>query len=149
MEKVYFRLNSMAIELICLGALLISVQIIRKENPGQTFSPPPSIIPTMRKAYIEIIALGIRDMLPYNFVPMQNPYLEIEHYSFSEEEVEESKFRLRLPGYVNYPDNKLELTSLQDPLVKSKALRKLIALSLKLRFRQRRRKNPLHPIQIF
>ena len=33
-------------------------------------------------AYLEIIILGIRDMATFHFLPMQQPYLEIEMNCF-------------------------------------------------------------------
>jgi hypothetical protein len=68
------------------GAILILVQVIAKSSPTEQLPPPPSIIPKTKKAFIEIIALGLRNMVPFNFVPIQSPFLEIEHYSFTEQD---------------------------------------------------------------
>lgn len=60
------------------GALLVLVQMIKKTSPAQVLPnlPKNAIKPDARKAYLEIIAVGCRDMAPYNFMPMVNPYLE-------------------------------------------------------------------------
>lgn len=60
------------------GSLLVLVQLIKKLSPSQKFKEVPDqmIKPASRKGFIEIIAVGCRDMAPYNFQPMQYPYLE-------------------------------------------------------------------------
>ena len=60
------------------GSLLVLVQIIKKLSPSQKFKEVPDqmIKPASRKGFIEIIAVGCRDMSPYNFQPMQYPYLD-------------------------------------------------------------------------
>ena len=40
--------------------------------------PSVSIIPPTGPAYIEMVVLGLRNLLHYNFQAIQNPYLEIE-----------------------------------------------------------------------
>jgi hypothetical protein len=63
------------------GMLLAQIQII--PTTGDSLLPPPkSIIPKCKDAFIEVIAVGIRDMAPFLFQPMQNPYLELEIESF-------------------------------------------------------------------
>lgn len=62
------------------GYLLAQLQII--PTIGNKLAPPKSIIPDCKDAYIEIIAVGIRDMAPFLFQSMQNPYLELEIESF-------------------------------------------------------------------
>jgi len=60
-----------------VGQVLASFQLI-KVKPGaeKTLPPPPCIRPDYRDAAIEIVCLGIRDMVPYKFLPMQFPSLE-------------------------------------------------------------------------
>jgi hypothetical protein len=60
------------------GELLVSFQLIPKLRPDQIFGPPPSIRPSLRQAYIEILAIGLRDMKPFNFQAMVSPFLEME-----------------------------------------------------------------------
>ncbi len=66
------------------GQLLISVQLIplTVASTDTLKLPSPSIVPELRDAFVEVIAIGIRDMAPYNFLPMQSPFLEIEIDSF-------------------------------------------------------------------
>ena len=80
------------------GALLVSVQVIRKSSPSEIFPPPASIVPATKRAYVEVIALGVRDMTPFKFVPMQCPFLEIQHFAFAEKPVEKAKFKIKVPG---------------------------------------------------
>ena len=64
------------------GSLLVMVQLIPQE--GRTIPRPlkNNITPATRKAYIELILIGIRDMAPYNFQAMTAPFLELELNSF-------------------------------------------------------------------
>ncbi len=39
---------------------------------------PPSITPTFRTAYLEVISLGVRDLKPYNIQAVSNPYISFE-----------------------------------------------------------------------
>jgi hypothetical protein len=65
------------------GELLLNVQVIRlsedkNSDRDKLMKPPNSITPEMRDAFIEIIAIGIRDMTPFNFQPMVSPFLQLE-----------------------------------------------------------------------
>ena len=66
------------------GALLVLVQLVPSMGrfahklTGKERPAPRSIVPASREAFIEVIAVGIRDMAPYNFQSMQAPFLEIE-----------------------------------------------------------------------
>lgn len=65
------------------GELLVNVQIIplsedKNAERDKLMKPPNSIQPDMKDAFIEIIAIGIRDMKPYLFQPMVSPFLELE-----------------------------------------------------------------------
>jgi len=59
------------------GELLVSVELIRKD-PGVVIPPLPpySIRPTTYDAWIEVIILGLRNLAPFNFQAIQNPFLE-------------------------------------------------------------------------
>lgn len=61
-----------------LGALLISVQLIKKRNPDDTVPRPISIVPDTETWYLDIICLGLRNLESLNFVPMQKAYLEFD-----------------------------------------------------------------------
>ncbi|CAE7652847.1 Dysf, partial [Symbiodinium microadriaticum] len=60
------------------GDILVSFQLIPKTRPDMVFPKPEPIMPSLRQAYIEIIALGIRNMKPYKFQDMVCPFLEME-----------------------------------------------------------------------
>jgi len=64
------------------GSLLVMVQIIPQE--GRVIPKPlrNNITPATRKAYLELILIGIRDMAPFNFQSMCAPFVEIELNSF-------------------------------------------------------------------
>lgn len=65
------------------GTLLVQVQLI--PTYGKSIPKPVrlgGITPESRKAYIELILIGVRDMAPYNFQSMVSPFLEIELISF-------------------------------------------------------------------
>jgi hypothetical protein len=58
------------------GELLISAQLIPKEG-GAQIPVPPLTIETV-PAYVEITALGCRDMKPFAFRPMASPFVTFE-----------------------------------------------------------------------
>ena len=55
------------------------VELIPKQ-PDQIIPklPDKAIEPDTYEAYVEMVVLGLRNLAPYKFVKMQNPYLEIE-----------------------------------------------------------------------
>jgi len=61
----------------------VSFELI-KVDPGAQLLEAPDITPKLRKAYIEVIALGVRDVIPYKMVPMQLPFLKFKLTSASE-----------------------------------------------------------------
>ena len=62
------------------GRLLVSVQLIPQMEitNKDMLDYKSNIMPETRDAWIEIIAVGIRDMAPFNFQPMVFPFMEIE-----------------------------------------------------------------------
>jgi hypothetical protein len=60
------------------GDILASFQLFRKETPDQFIPPQMSIVPEYQQAWLEVIVLGLREMVPYQFLPMQLPFVEIE-----------------------------------------------------------------------
>lgn len=59
------------------GEILCSFQLIPKVTPDMIIPDPIDIKPTLRTAYIEIIALGVRNMAPFQFQSMVSPFLEL------------------------------------------------------------------------
>ena len=59
------------------GAALVSV-VCCLADPDEEPPKRPSIVPPVRDAYVEMIVIGLRNLQPYNFQAIQNPYLEIE-----------------------------------------------------------------------
>lgn len=105
------------------GSLLLGFQLIPKTKPDMIIPPPPSIKPSLREAWIEIVALGLRDMAPFNFQSMVSPYLNIEletpekveriqTMSSKKPEPENANFLERLVLPVKLPDNALFATPL-------------------------------------
>ncbi|CAM9300396.1 unnamed protein product, partial [Phaeothamnion confervicola] len=61
------------------GQLLCSFQVVHKEGgAAEVLPPPPDITPEYRSAFLEIVAVGIRNVEPYQMLPLQLPYLEME-----------------------------------------------------------------------
>lgn len=58
------------------GEVLMSVQLLQK-GPDVVLPPPPSLVPDTRLAFIEITALGLRNMQPYKFQKMVSPFVEV------------------------------------------------------------------------
>jgi hypothetical protein len=63
------------------GKMLVQMQLIPIRG-RKLSTEAQSIKPKTESAYIELIALGIRDLAPYNFQAMQAPFLELEINSF-------------------------------------------------------------------
>jgi hypothetical protein len=57
------------------GSLLLSVQLVRKSSPTEVIPKPVDISPDYRDAWIEIIALGCRGLKPFEFLPIEMPYM--------------------------------------------------------------------------
>jgi hypothetical protein len=102
----------------CDGSILCSFQLIAKTTPDMVIPKPLSIEPSLKKAYIEIIALGIRNMQPFQFQGMVSPFLELSIECPKKKmqiETENSKrpspdnpnFLQRLIMEVELPDNAL------------------------------------------
>ena len=65
------------------GHVLVSVMVIPLSKPminllSDPYPPPAPIIPENKPAFIEMIVVGLRNLAPYKFQSMVNPYLEIE-----------------------------------------------------------------------
>lgn len=105
------------------GKFLIGIQLIQKPSPDYVPPAPLPLFPKLKEAWIEIIALGIRNMAPFNFQAMQNPFLQIDYDSFGKKDsinTESSKkpspdnpnFLQRMVMAVHLPDNALFSTPL-------------------------------------
>jgi len=60
----------------CEGEVLCCFQLLKKRAPEMTMPDPPSIKPALMDAFVEIVAIGCRDLSPYNFLAMQYPKVE-------------------------------------------------------------------------
>eukprot|EP00752_Nemacystus_decipiens_P012043 g10677.t1 len=58
------------------GELLVSTQLIHTKSADMP--EPQSIIPETRLAYLDMVIMGIRNMRPYKYLPMQLPYCVFE-----------------------------------------------------------------------
>lgn len=54
----------------CEGQILASVEYINKATWVQPLPPTLSIVPTTRTAYLELTVLGLRNLQPYKFLPI-------------------------------------------------------------------------------
>ncbi|CAI5732253.1 unnamed protein product [Peronospora destructor] len=60
----------------CEGEILASLELIRKQFPDEKVPRALPILPRNRKAFLEITVLGLRNMEPYQFLPIQLPFVE-------------------------------------------------------------------------
>ncbi|KAF0699652.1 Aste57867_9797 [Aphanomyces stellatus] len=65
-------------ESITAGQLLVSVQYIEHPTYEDRSGNLPSIVPECRDAYVDIIALGVRNLKNNNLLHIQNPFVELE-----------------------------------------------------------------------
>ncbi|RHY79513.1 hypothetical protein DYB26_010618, partial [Aphanomyces astaci] len=63
---------------VAAGQLLVSVQIIEHPTAEDRTAALPSIVPECREAYVDIIALGVRNLKNNNLLHIQNPFVEFE-----------------------------------------------------------------------
>ena len=54
------------------------LQLIKTSRAGLIVAPPPDLSPKLRPAYLEVLALGVRGMQPFEMMPIQSPYMQIE-----------------------------------------------------------------------
>lgn len=54
------------------------MQLIKTTRPALVLEPPPDLTPTLRPAHLEVVAVGIRGVQPYEMLPIQLPHVEIE-----------------------------------------------------------------------
>ncbi|KAG7389144.1 hypothetical protein PHYBOEH_007572 [Phytophthora boehmeriae] len=60
----------------CEGEILASLELVRKTFPDEKVPRAIPILPRNRKAFLEITVLGLRNMEPYQFLPIQLPFVE-------------------------------------------------------------------------
>ena len=60
----------------CEGEVLCCFQLLKKRAPEMTMPEPPSIKPKLVDAFVEIVAIGCRDLSPYSMMAMQYPKVE-------------------------------------------------------------------------
>ncbi|RLN52392.1 hypothetical protein BBJ29_001062 [Phytophthora kernoviae] len=60
----------------CEGEILASLELVRKTFPDEKIPRALPILPRNRKAFLEITVLGLRNMEPYQFLPIQLPFVE-------------------------------------------------------------------------
>ena len=80
MNLYHPQLNHRCIVFSILLQVLCMVELIPKLSLDQIIPalPKNSIAPETYDAFVEMVVLGLRNLAPYKFVKMQNPYLEIE-----------------------------------------------------------------------
>ncbi|CAM9913483.1 unnamed protein product [Discosporangium mesarthrocarpum] len=61
-----------------IGELLLSFQLIKTRAPGVSLIAAPDISPPLRPAFVEVLALGVRGMWPFELLPIAMPYMELE-----------------------------------------------------------------------
>jgi hypothetical protein len=79
-------------EEVC-GELLCSFQLIPGEDIAKT--PMNDIMPAMRDCEIEVNAVGLREMLPFENTPLERPWIEVDAGDRSSEDRVQ---RTSLPG---------------------------------------------------
>ncbi|CAM9226495.1 unnamed protein product, partial [Choristocarpus tenellus] len=61
-----------------IGEVLLSLQLIKKRNTYDKFPRAPNIIPKFRTAYLEVVTIGVRDLKPFGFQNVSQPYVQFE-----------------------------------------------------------------------
>ncbi|CAM9547986.1 unnamed protein product [Ascophyllum nodosum] len=67
-----------------VGEILLSLQLIPKRSIHDKLPQAPSITPMLRTAFLEIITVGVRDLKPYGFQAVAQPYAHFEMTSGGE-----------------------------------------------------------------
>ena len=58
-------------------ALLMCVQLIAMEEMIPDLIPQPVIVPPTRDAFVEVVVFGLRNLAPYNLLPMSNTQVRV------------------------------------------------------------------------
>lgn len=53
-------------------------QLVKTSRQGLLLKEPPDLRPALRPAYLEVLALGVRGMQPFEMLPIQMPYMQIQ-----------------------------------------------------------------------
>ncbi|CBN80088.1 conserved unknown protein [Ectocarpus siliculosus] len=67
-----------------VGEALISLQLMPKRTVHDKFPKAPDITPTFRTAYLEVVTVGVRDLKPFGFQAVAQPYVQFEMTSGGE-----------------------------------------------------------------
>ncbi|CAM9402960.1 unnamed protein product [Ectocarpus sp. 12 AP-2014] len=67
-----------------VGEALISIQLMPKRTVHDKFPKAPDITPTFRTAYLEVVTVGVRDLKPFGFQAVAQPYVQFEMTSGGE-----------------------------------------------------------------
>ena len=94
------------------GQLLLNVQVIaiNDSNNESLKEPVHSIKPEHQDAFIEVMVVGIRDLQPYMFIPIQYPFVEFELNSLGSKYTQTTE-----PSKRPAPDNPNYLVRLMMP----------------------------------
>eukprot|EP00633_Aureoumbra_lagunensis_P005480 CAMPEP_0197308502 /NCGR_PEP_ID=MMETSP0891-20130614/6865_1 /TAXON_ID=44058 ORGANISM="Aureoumbra lagunensis, Strain CCMP1510" /NCGR_SAMPLE_ID=MMETSP0891 /ASSEMBLY_ACC=CAM_ASM_000534 /LENGTH=1990 /DNA_ID=CAMNT_0042792899 /DNA_START=20 /DNA_END=5992 /DNA_ORIENTATION=+ len=76
-QPVWRRLTDVNGEHVA-GELLISAALIKKREASEKFNKPEAITPQMRQAWVEVTALGVRQLKTYRLRTPREPYVRID-----------------------------------------------------------------------
>ncbi|KAJ8603740.1 hypothetical protein CTAYLR_000260 [Chrysophaeum taylorii] len=60
------------------GELLFSAALIRKRDASEKFNRPDDITPQMRRAWVEVLCVGVRQLKTYRLRTPQEPYVRVD-----------------------------------------------------------------------
>lgn len=98
-----------------MGEILASFMLLRKETLDKRVTPSREITPSLRKCYIDIHVVGLRNLTRLGSASLRMPFLEFDVVSHAYgDRVQGSTCRLPAPTDPNYLDRFVVLTYLPD-----------------------------------
>lgn len=98
-----------------MGEILASFQLFRKETLDKRLTVSREIIPSLRKCYLDLHIVGLRNLTKMGYSNLRYPFLELDLVSHAYgDKVQSSTCRVPSPNNPNFLDRFVMLTNIPD-----------------------------------
>ena len=98
-----------------MGELLVSFLLIQKKSLDQNIPPPREISPNLRKAWLDIHLVGLRNLIKKGYGSIRNPYIQFNLVSTGYgDSVKTPSSRLPTPNDPNFLERKIMQVNIPD-----------------------------------
>jgi hypothetical protein len=98
-----------------MGEVLCSFLLIELKKLDQNIPPPRPIEPPLRKAYLDIHLIGLRNLVKRGYSNIRNPYLQLDLVSTGYgDSIKTSPSRLPMPTNPNYLERQIVSVDIPD-----------------------------------